>query len=137
MGTRNKAGGPGKQSQSEPPQQASSQPDRATHPSAGTGTPPPAPATMKKGIYLSALIYVEGFQAPADDFNSFSISLLKKHLNECFAAPHDGVAMTLKSVDVQNDVETEDSSESGDAGEKKSAPSTDKGRKKKEEKFQF
>jgi len=62
---------------------------------------------IRKGVYLSALIYVEGDQAPADDFNKLTTSTLKKVLGASFAAPQDGLTMTLKSVNVKNNVEDE------------------------------
>ena len=66
-----------------------------------------SPSTIRKGVYLSALIYVEGDQAPADDFNKLTTTTLKKALSACFAAPQDGLTMTLKSVNVKNNVEDE------------------------------
>jgi hypothetical protein len=133
MATKNKHAAPGKQpkggaAESAPPQTApAQQTTRQPSQPSGTGVDAGQPATdtIKKGVYLSALIYVEGNQPPAEDFNSLSISALKKNLNQFFATPHDGLTMTLKSVDVQNDVEADDG-ESGSAGGSK-----------KEEKFQF
>ena len=145
MATKGKRGAPSKQlppqptpGQPPPGQQAPDQPNQpgsaTTAPSAnpttsaGAATGQSPTSTIKKGIYLSALVYVEGNQAPADDFNSLSISLLKKNLNAFFSTPHDGLTMSLKSVDVQNDVEVDDGggdSATGTAG------------KKKEDKFQF
>jgi hypothetical protein len=62
---------------------------------------------MHKGVYLSALIYVEGYQAPAGNFNDLTLSALKKNLGEYFTKPRDGLTMTLKSVNVKNNVEDE------------------------------
>jgi len=93
---------------------------------------------IKKGVYLSALIYVEGYQKPPDDFNTTTITALKKMLNDCLASPPDGLAMKLKSVDVQNDVEEgEDSDGGGDMQEQKDQPRAQKPKKQKVEKFQF
>jgi hypothetical protein len=133
MATKNRRAAPGRQPkggvaepvppQPTPAQQTSSQPNQPS--GARVDASQPATGTIKKGVYLSALIYVEGNQAPAEDFNSLSISVLKKNLNEFFATPHDGLTITLKSVDVRNDVEADDG-ESGSAGGSK-----------KREKFQF
>ena len=73
----------------------------------------------------------EGNQAPADDFSALSTSTLKKNLSEFFATPHDGLTMTLKSVDVQNDVEADDGGPQ-DNGQTAAADT-----KKKADKFQF
>jgi hypothetical protein len=51
---------------------------------------------------------VEGEQAPADDFNKLATSALKKELGDCFASAHDGLTMSLKSVNVKNNVQDED-----------------------------
>ena len=147
MGTRNKGKSfrPfSKAAQKEPQAPQSQSPAQYQQPQAGAASSAgaqaaqataqassPGPATIRKGVYLSALIYVEGDQAPADDFNSLTISTLKKGLGDYFATPHDGLTMTLKSVNVQNNAEDgSDSGDSGDSGDKKSGG-------KQEEKFQF
>lgn len=90
----------GTDSQAQPTQPAQGQ-DEAVQP-------------MKKGIYLSALIYVEGMQAPADDFASFA----KSAVTGAVAGNHDGVTITLKNLHVENNVE-----DTGDSG--KQADQTD------------
>ncbi len=67
------------------------------------------PATeppIKKGIYLSALIYIEGEQAAPADFDSTAIDALKKKLSTAFSIEGD-LRMTVKKIGVQNDVEEE------------------------------
>lgn len=95
-------------------------------------TPDPAnSATQKtpairKGIYLSALIYIEGDQSAPEDFTTLTTSALKERLASAFEGEQDGLTMTLKKVEVVNDVEEdeEDSSPEGEGEEE-------------EEKFQF
>lgn len=64
--------------------------------------PTAAPATIRKGIYLSALIYVEGDLPPAADFIGPATAAVKKAISSVPAGDHAGLSMTLKSVDVQN-----------------------------------
>lgn len=65
-----------------------------------------APATIRKGVYLSALIYVEGDQAPADDF----VAAAKAALSEALSTKtSSGYTITLKKAQAQNDVEQDDS----------------------------
>ncbi len=78
--------------------------------------------TIRKGIYLSALIYIEGDQPAPDDFTALASSILKSALS----GDHNGLSITLKKVDVQNDIEDAN----GSAGENNTAAS-------KPEKFQF
>ncbi|MDQ5825561.1 MAG: hypothetical protein M3441_15315 [Chloroflexota bacterium] len=78
---------------------------------------------IRKGIYLSALIYVEGDMPAPDDFISPTTKALKSVLDQALKGEHDGLSMTLKKVEVQNDVEQEDEEEGDEGGE--------------EEKFQF
>jgi hypothetical protein len=82
------------------------------------------PATIRKGIYLSALIYVEGDQAPAENFNALAKAALKQRLT---GKGVDGLQMTLKKVEEKTDVEDD-----GDHGE----PDATAGGKK-EDKFDF
>ena len=131
MGTRSKGKRSRKaRSDPQPNQPAAEQPQTA---SSATSTDAqgasPSDDMIRKGVYLSALVYVEGYQKPPDDFNSTTITALKKMLNDCLASPPDGLTMKLKSVDVQNDVEQDDD---GGGDTKSVTPS-----KKKEEKFQF
>ena len=96
--------------------------------STNTTRTPPDPAnsatqktpTIRKGIYLSALIYVEGDQPAPEDFTALATSALKKRLASAFEGEQDGLAMTLRKVEVVNDVEEEDAED-----------------KPQEEKFQF
>lgn len=69
------------------------------------------PPVIRKGIYLSALIYVEGDQAAPDDFAALSTSTLKKTLAEALKGERDGLSMRLKKIEVRNDVEVEDEAE--------------------------
>lgn len=65
-------------------------------------------AVIRKGIYLSALVYIEGDMAPADDFANPATDALKAALNDALKGDHGGFTMTLKKVEVQNDVEQAD-----------------------------
>src|SRR6476620_7016960 len=93
-------------------QQESPQPEQQPQAASGT-TPVEAPSArqpstsdaqsatasdemIKKGVYLSALIYVEGYQKPPDDFNTTTITALKKVLSDCLASPPDGLTLKLK-----------------------------------------
>ena len=78
---------------------------------------------IRKGIYLSALIYIEGDMPAPDDFISPTTKALKSVLEQALKGEHAGLSMTLKKVEVRNDVEQEDDGEAEDSG--------------KEEKFQF
>jgi hypothetical protein len=61
---------------------------------------------MKKGIYLAVLVYIEGMQAPANDF----AALAKSALADALSGEHNGLTFTLKKSHVENNVEdTEDS----------------------------
>ena len=80
-----------------------------------TQKPPPS---IRKGIYLSALIYIEGDQPAPEDFAAWAKPALKQTLTAALEGNHNGLSMTLKKLEVQNDVEEDD--ENGD-----------------EEKFQF
>lgn len=68
---------------------------------------------MQKGIYLSALVYIEGMQAPADDF----AALAKSALADALSGEHKGLTITLKKSHVENNVE--DTEDSGDSADKK------------------
>src|SRR2546423_10755477 len=73
------------------------------------------PATMRKGIYLSALIYIEGDQPPAENFNAHAKAALKDRLDGKNSPEYAGLTMTLKKVEEQTDVE-EDGKESDKGG---------------------
>lgn len=75
-----------------------------------------APPPIRKGIYLSALIYVEGEQAAPDDFTALATSALKTALSTALKADHNGLSMTLKKLEAQNDVEEESSGEPANKG---------------------
>jgi hypothetical protein len=81
--------------------------------------------TMRKGIYLSALIWVEGDWPAASDFASPAKAAAKDALSKALEGEHDGLTMRLKGLEVRNDVE-EDNGEGGEAAGKP-----------KEEKFEF
>ena len=86
---------------------------------------PGRPASViRKGIYLSALIYVEGDLPAPDDFISPATNALKSVLGEALKDEHDGLSMTLKKVEVRNDIEQDDEEEEAKGEEQ-------------EEKFQF
>lgn len=111
---------------------ASEQPQAPATPPAEQKTAEPAPTeeakpanVIRKGIYLSALIYVEGDMPAPDDFISPTTKALKSVLDMALKGEHDGLSMTLKRVEVQNDVEQdEEGEEEGEDSDK-------------EEKFQF
>jgi hypothetical protein len=168
MATNDNSNAPDRQTQAEQPAQAgqteeqprqqSAQPQPQPQLQLQSGTPPdasntstapaaqftamssakPAPGTMKKGVYISALIYAEGYAAPTEDFNKSTIAIVKKLIGDCLDAPQDAVTLSLKSVDVQNDVEQDDGDTSGkDEPPKKGKSKASSTRKKSEEKFQF
>ena len=62
------------------------------------------PAKIRKGIYLSALIYVEGEQAPAENFSATA----KAAVRQALEGEHDGLTITLKKLEAKSDVEQED-----------------------------
>src|SRR5215208_3857587 len=74
---------------------------------AGKGKQPTAEPTIKKGIYLSALIYVEGEQAAPADFDAVAIDALKKRLSRAIEEGGE-LRMTVKKIEVKNDVEEEE-----------------------------
>ncbi|MEO8287840.1 MAG: hypothetical protein ABI670_15535 [Chloroflexota bacterium] len=112
------------------PNAPGAQPQAAAEASPQAAVNKPAKETMKKGIYLSALIYIEANAAPEDDFIATTRPLLKNILEEALSKPPEGYSMTLKEVNVQNDVEQDDSPQD------RPAAAAD-GKQKKEEKFQF
>jgi len=73
--------------------------------------------TIHKGVYLSALVYVEGDMPAPEDFTSTATSALKEALGEASKSIPGGLSMSVKKVEVQNDVEQEEG-ESGDKEEK-------------------
>jgi hypothetical protein len=75
---------------------------------------PPSHPPIRKGIYLSPLIYVEGEQPPAENFDPVAIDALRDVLSSCFSREHDGLKMSLKSIDVRNDIEQEDEEEAAE-----------------------
>ena len=119
-----------------------SAPEKAPPPKQEQAQSPPAPPTeqkakeaapdeeakpsnvIRKGIYLSALIYIEGDMPAPDDFISPTTKALKSVLDQALKGEHDGLSMTLKKVEVRNDIEQDDEEEAGKDSDK-------------EEKFQF
>lgn len=78
-----------------------------------------SPTAIRKGIYLSALIYVEGAQPPAADFAALAKSALTNTLSQALQTGHDGLSMKLRKLEVQNDVEEDnEGQESGEKGGK-------------------
>ena len=75
--------------------------------------------TIRKGIYLSALIYIEGDQPAPEDFAALVTSALEKRLATAFEGEQDGLAMTLKKVEVVNDIEEEDAEDKPEEEEEK------------------
>jgi hypothetical protein len=73
------------------------------------------PAKIRKGIYLSALIYVEGEQAPAENFSATAKSAVRDALD----GEHDGLSITLKKLEAKTDVEQEDEGKGEGKGEGK------------------
>jgi hypothetical protein len=73
---------------------------------------------IRKGIYLSALIYVEGDMPAPEDFISPTTKALKSVLEGALKGEHDGLSMTLKKVEVRNDVE-QDEEDEGEVREEK------------------
>lgn len=72
---------------------------------------------IRKGIYLSALIYVEGDMPAPDDFIAPTTKAVRSALEEAVKGEHDGLTMTLKKVEVRNDIE-QDAEEAEGAEEK-------------------
>src|SRR5687768_4640094 len=58
-----------------------------------------AEPVMKKGIYLSALIYIEGEQAAPDDFAALSTAALKEKLKAALERDDSGLRMSLKKIE--------------------------------------
>lgn len=89
-----------KPAQTEPEQGPTPAPDRADDRQS---------EAIRKGIYLSALVYIEGMQAPAEDF----AALARSALAEALQGEHNGLTVTLKNSHVENNVEdaSEDASE--------------------------
>ena len=74
---------------------------------AGKDKQPAAAPTIKKGIYLSALIYVEGEQVAPADFDAVALEAVKKKLATAFEGKGD-LSMSVKKIEVKNDIEGED-----------------------------
>ena len=66
---------------------------------------PKAEPAIKKGIYLSALIYIEGEQAAPEDFAALTTAALKEKLKAALERDDSGLRMSLKKIEAQNDVE--------------------------------
>jgi hypothetical protein len=63
---------------------------------------------MRKGIYLSALIFVEGEGPAARDFAGPAKAAVKDALARAFEGEHDGLTMRLKGLEARTDVEEDD-----------------------------
>src|SRR4028118_844803 len=74
---------------------AANQPESATPESK-----PQKSNTIRKGIYLSALIYIEGAMPAPDDFITPTTTALKSVLSDALKGEHDGLTMTLKKVEI-------------------------------------
>ncbi|MBF6614027.1 MAG: hypothetical protein IVW55_12940 [Chloroflexi bacterium] len=108
MATKNKGTSPTKKGSAQiiepaPQQHASgaAQPAQSPSPQRQAASAVQATPTIRKGIYLSALVYIEGDQAAPDDFTALASSALESALS----GDHSGLSITLKKVDVQNNVE--------------------------------
>ncbi len=86
--------------------------------------PPPPPGlpasyprqgrpTIRKGVYLSALIYVEGDRPPAQDFTREAKAALQQALAAALGDTPDGLTMSLKRIKTQNNVEDEEPDDEG------------------------
>ena len=82
-------------------------------------TPTEDAPTIRKGVYLSVLIYVEGEMPAPEDFTSQATGALKDALGEAFKAHPGGLSMSVKRVEVQNDVEESESNDDADKEEEK------------------
>jgi hypothetical protein len=76
-----------------------------------------AAAPIRKGVYFAALIYVEGEQAPADNFDAPAEAAVRKALNGAFEGNYEGLELSLKRLEIENSVESDDE-EPGDKKEK-------------------
>ena len=63
-------------------------------------------STIRKGIYLSALIYIEGNQAPAANFSAVAKSALKARLMS--DSGQDGLTVSLRKIEEQTNMEEKD-----------------------------
>lgn len=72
------------------------------------------PTTIRKGIYLNALIYIEGDQVPAENFNALAKAALRDRLAWKHDPEHDKLVMTLKKAEEQTDVEADEGSDEED-----------------------
>ena len=69
------------------------------------------PKVIRKAIYLSALIYVEGDQPAPDDYAKLASSALRDVLAEVLDREHNGLRMEVKGIDVRNDIEEDEEEE--------------------------
>jgi hypothetical protein len=72
-----------------------------------------APVPIRKGIYFSALIYVEGEQAPADNFDTPAEEAVRKALDGALKGAHGGLEMSLKRLQIENSVESDEEEPEG------------------------
>ena len=104
-----------------PPQQEQEQAPTAAeqeHVDAAPASEAKPSNVIRKGIYLSALVYVEGDMPAPEDFISPTTKALKSVLEGALKGEHDGLSMTLKKVEVRNDVE-QDEEDEGEVREEK------------------
>jgi hypothetical protein len=105
---------------------AKQKPDRPEQAAEGEGEQP-----MRKGVYLSALIWVAGEWPAARDFVGPAKAAVREALYEAFEEERDGLTLRLKGLEVRNDVE-EDEEGAGEGDVKSEATG-----KREEEKFEF
>lgn len=86
-------------------------PPQKEQPQQAVSAPATPKAVIRKGIYVSALVYIEGDMAPADNFANPATDALKAALNDALKGNRGNFTMTLKKVEVQNDVEQADDAE--------------------------
>lgn len=63
---------------------------------------------IRKGIYLSALIWVEGDWPAPRDFIGPAKAAVREALSKAFEGEHDGLTLRLKRLEVRNDVEEDE-----------------------------
>lgn len=81
---------------------------------AGADEKSSAETVIKKAIYLSALIYVEGEQAAPEDFAALTTAALKEKLKAALERDDSGLRMSLKKIEAQNDVEEDEAKGQGE-----------------------
>lgn len=64
--------------------------------------------TIRKGIYLSALIWVEGDWPAARDFTTPAKAAVRDAIENAFDGEHNGLTLKLRKLEVRTDVEEDD-----------------------------